>query len=338
MIDLSTHYLGLALKNPVIAGASTLTADLESIQRLEEAGAAALVTQSLFEEQIQLEHFKFDEDQEKDNFRHAEMITLHPHLTYAGPAEHLMWVKKAREAVRIPVIASLNAVNRETWLEYARRLEQTGVHALECNLYASPRDAGRTAAEVEDEQVALVADLKKAVAIPVSLKLSSQYTNPLHVIRRMAEAGADGFVLFNRIFEPDLDVGREAFASPYNLSREGDYRHSMRYAGLLEGTMRADLCCSTGVHDGETVARLLLAGASTVQVVSALYRNGVGHLRTLLAGLEQWMAKRNYQGLDAFRGKLSRRHVNDPNVYTRAQYARLLMNPKEFIYNAPAAP
>jgi dihydroorotate dehydrogenase (fumarate) len=333
MPDLSTTYMGIPLKNPIIAGASALTAHMDSIRRLEEAGAAAIVTKSLFEEQIQLERFKFDEDLEKGSCRHAEMITVRPHLEYAGPAEHLMWVREARKAVGIPVIASLNAVNRETWIEYARQLEDTGVDALECNFFASPGSPDRGAAEIEDEQVETVRQLKTALHIPFSVKLSFFYTNPLNVIRRMDGAGASGFVLFNRLMEPDIDAGDEQNINPFNLSHETDYRPPLRYAGLLEGAIRADLCCSTGVFDGQTVAKMLLAGARVVQTVSALFRGGPKHILAMTQELERWMAAKGYKALEDFRGKLSRRHVNDPWAYSRAQYVRLLMNPDEIVRN-----
>ena len=327
MPDLSTTYMGLSLKNPFIAGASALTANLSMIQRLAENGAAAIVTKSLFEEQIQLERLKFDEALEKGNYRNPEMITIRPHLEFAGPAEHLSWVRKTKQAVTIPVIASLNAVNRETWLEYARKLEDTGVDGLECCFVAAPDNADRTAAEIEDEQIGIVEQLKAAVKIPFSVKLSCLYTNPLRVIRRMDQAGAAGVVLFNRLPEPDIDVEKETNTNPFNLSRETDYRTPLRYAGLLEGTLHADVCCSSGIYDGETAARAILAGAQVVQTVSALFHNGPGHIRTMAQELQQWMAAKNYKSLADFRGKLSKRHLSDPWAYARTQYVRLLMNP-----------
>jgi len=330
MPDLKTTYMGLSLKSPIIAGASGLTANLASIERLVAGGAGAIVTKSLFEEQIQHERFKFDEDFEKGNNRYAEMITVRPHLEYAGPAEHLMWVRETKKHVNIPVIASLNAVNRETWLEYARKLEDTGVDALECNFFASPKDPDKTAAEIEAADVHLVAELKQTVRIPFSVKLSYFYTNPVNVIRRMDQAGASGFVLFNRLIEPDLDIEKEKNTSPFNMSHETDYRLPLRYAGLLEGTIRADVCCSTGIFDGETVAKTLLAGAQVVQTVSALFRDGPGHIGKMAQDLDHWMAAKGYPTIADFRGKLSRRHVSDPWAYTRAQYAKLLINTDEW--------
>ncbi len=333
MSDVKTTYMGLALRNPIIVGASGLTANLSAIKRLEEEGAAAIVTKSLFEEQIQLERFTFDEDLEKGGCRHPEMITVRPHMEHAGPDEHLMWVREAKKAVGIPVIASLNAVNPETWLEYAVKLQDTGVDALECSFFASPREPHKTAARIEDEQVEILTRLKAAVKIPLSVKLSFLYTNPLDVIRRMDRAGVACFVLFNRMVEPDIDIIAEKNINPFNLSHAADYRLPLRYAGLLEGTIGGDVCCSTGIFNGETVAKALLAGAQAVQTVSSLYHKGPGHLRTMLQDLERWMEIKGYETLGDFRGKLSRRHVSDPWAYTRAQYARLLMHPDEIVKN-----
>jgi dihydroorotate dehydrogenase (fumarate) len=336
MADLRTTYMGIALRNPLIVGASPLTANLASIKQIEEMGAGALVTHSLFEEQIQLERFEFDESLHREDCRNAEMITVLPEMTHGGPKEHLMWVRKAKEAVRIPVIASLNAVNKDTWLEYATLLEETGVDGLECNLFASPKDLQQEGVAVESEQIKLIEELRKTVSIPVSVKLSFFYTNPLNVVHRMDEAGASAFVLFNRLFDPDIDINQEKSVSPFNLSHEADYRLPLRYAGLLEGTIKADICSSTGVFTEEDMVRMILAGATAVQTVSAMLRYGCPHIQTTLKRLDEWMDRRGYSTLSSFRGKLSRRHSADPWAYTRAQYVKLLMDPRG-IMNKPSS-
>ena len=306
MTNLETMYMGIPLRNPIIAGASAWTSSVDSILRLEQAGVAAVVTKSLFEEQIQLERFKFDEDQEKYNCRHADMITVFPKLEYAGPQEHLVWVGKAKAAARIPVIASLNAVTPDTWIEYAQRLAGTGVDGLECNLFATPRDSRRTGADIEEEQVRLVAGLKSAVSIPVSVKLSPFYTNPGNVIRRMADAGADAVVIFNRLIEPDFDIVTGRSIAPFNLSFDTDYRLPLRHIGLVEGEIDADLCGSTGVFGGDEVIKMLLAGASAVQIASSLFRHGPARIAVMLKDLETWMAAKGCLTLGDFKGKLSR--------------------------------
>ena len=335
MADLKTTYMGIELRNPIIAGASEMTSDVDTIKRLAEAGVGALVTKSLFEEQVQLQQHMFNEDLEKFNYRYAEMISVFPNLQFAGPEEHLMWVRKTKEAVDVPVIASLNAVNTETWLEYAKLLEETGVDALECNLFSVPMEIGLMGRNIVSEQVSLVAELKKTVKIPVSVKLSHFYTNPLNVISRMDEAGADAFVLFNRPFEPDFDIKTLTHCSPFNFSGENDYRLSLRYAGLLYGQIEADICAATGILCGESVVKMILAGATAVQTVTALYRHGVEHVGKMLATVEEWMNTHGYNSLADFRGGLSRRNTSEPWAYTRAQYAKLLMNPKQVVENAP---
>jgi dihydroorotate dehydrogenase (fumarate) len=335
MADLSTTYMGVNLKNPVIVGACELTSDLDSMKRMEDAGAAAVVTKSLFEEQIQLERYKFEEDQEKDNYRHAEMITVFPQMEYAGPAEHLEWVREAKEALEIPVIGSLNAVRHDSWIDYARQLEQTGVDALECNLFAVPKDPDISGESVEQEQIDLVREIKQTVSVPVSVKLSCLYTNPLNTIKSMAEAGADAVVLFNRLFEPDLDITNTKHSYPFNFSHEDDYRLPLRYTGLLEGKIEADICATTGIFSGDTIIKMIMAGAAGVQTVSALYNLGIEHIQTMLQNMDKWMDDNGKASLSDIRGTMSRRHSRDYWAYTRAQYIKLLLNPEELIYNAP---
>ena len=336
MADLSTKYMGLTLKNPLIVGASALTANMASIRQIGKAGAGALVTKSLFEEEIQLEHFKFDEDLEKGNYRYSEMITLRPNLKFAGPDEHIMWVRKAREAVNIPVIASLNAVNKKTWLQYARQLEASGADALECNLFASPKEIQKKGADIEKEQIALVRELKKTVSIPVGVKLSFFYSNIGNVVRQMDQAGADGFVLFNRLFEPDIDINAEKHLNPFNFSHGTDYRLPLRHTGLLEGMIKADICCSSGIFTGEDVVKMILAGAAAVQTVTAMYERGYGHIQKMLNEMQAWMDRKGYRTLADFRGKLSKRRSSSPWAYNHAQYAKLLMNSDIIINNFSA--
>ncbi len=330
MANLQTRFCGLSLSNPVLAGASDLTANVDSIKRIEEAGAGAIVLKSLFEEQIQLERLKLEEDLEAGNELYAEMATIFPKLQHAGAREHLLWVRKAREAVRVPLIASLNAVTRATWVEYARQLAEQGVDALELNFFATPRDFDVTAAVVEDEQADTIKEVRAAVKIPVSVKLSVFYSNPLNVISRLDRAGASGFVLFNRFFQPDISPETESVTQPFNFSTPADSRLPLRFAGLLYGRIKADVCASTGISTGADVVKMLLAGAAAVQVVTGLYRQGVRSIQGMLDELSRWMDAHSYASIEAFRGKLSAKNAKDPWAYTRAQYAKMLLSPKEF--------
>jgi dihydroorotate dehydrogenase (fumarate) len=331
MADLRTSYVGLHLMNPVIAGASDLTADLDGIRRIEEAGAGAIVLKSLFEEQVQLERYKLAEDRSRGEARYAEMATIFPKLEHAGPKEHLHFARRAKAAVKVPVIASLNCVNRATWVEYAMALAGEGVDALELNFYATPRDPELSGARVEEEQLDVARAVKAAVKLPVSVKLSFCYSNPLNFISRLDREGVAGIVLFNRFFQPDIDPEGQSISLPFNFSHPVDSRLPLRYAGLLFGRLSADVCASTGIMSGTDVARMLLAGSSAVQVVTALYRNGVGAIGKMVGDLGTWMDGKGYRTLADFRGRLSAMNAEDSWAYTRTQYAKMLLEPKRFI-------
>jgi dihydroorotate dehydrogenase (fumarate) len=330
MSSLGTHYMGIPLANPVIAGASDLTANVDSIRRIEEAGAGAVVLKSLFEEQIQAESFLLEEDLQTGESISPEMSHLYPKVQHGGPKEHLMWVKKSKAAVKIPVIASLNAVNKATWVEYARALADQGVDGLELNFFATPRDFDTDGARVEAEQLSALTEVRKAVRIPLAVKLSVFYSNPLHFLRSLDEAGINAFVLFNRFFQPDVDPESESIVMPMNYSTAADSRLPLRFAGLLYGKVKADVCASTGVATAADAAKMILAGAAAVQVVTALYRSGVKAITQIRDGLSAWMDKKSYATIDAFRGKLSAKNAKDPWAYTRAQYAKMLLGRKDW--------
>jgi len=335
MSKLATSYMGIALKNPVIVGSSNFVNTPDMLLKLQEAGAAAIVYKSLFEEQIQLESIQFQDEMELYNERNAEMISLFPGMEHAGPEEHLTKLREAKALLDIPLIASLNCVFNETWVEYAELIEKTGVNGLELNFFAVPRDFITEAKSIEDEQVAVVEQVCKKVKIPVSVKLSPFYTNPLQVIQRMANAGAKAFVLFNRMFEPDINLDTLQHSTPFNLSNEGDYKLALRYAGILYGNLSASVCSSSGIYHGSDIVKMILAGANSVQVVSALYKNKPEHLSHMLADIEQFMEKHGFNTLADFHGKLSKAAVKDPYVYKRAQYIDLLLHSEQILKKYP---
>lgn len=330
MGNLQTRYLGITLANPIMAGSSDITSNVDSIKRLEEAGVGAVVLKSLFEEQIQLERFRLEEDLQTGSELYGEMMSIFPKLEHAGSKEHLFWVKKSKQAVKIPVFASLNAVARATWIEYARQLADQGVDGLELNFFATPRDFDVGCGRVEEEQLDAVHEIRAAVKLPVAVKLSVFYSNPLNMVSRLDREGVNGFVLFNRFFQPDIDIENESITQPLNFSMQADNRLPLRFAGLLHGKIKADICASTGIMTGADVIKMLLAGASAVQVVTGLYRNGIKSIRTMLDDLSRWMDGRSYASIDAFKGKLSAGNTKDPWAYTRAQYAKMLLNSKDF--------
>ena len=282
-------------------------------------------TASVFEEQIQYERFKLEETLHQFDNLYAEMTNFFPEVKHAGPKEHLMWVRKTKEAVKVPVIASLNAVDREVWTDWALQLEDTGADGLELNFYAAPTDFNVSAEEMEKEQADTVADVISKVKVPVSVKLSALYTNPLHFIKRLDGAGVKGFVLFNRFFQPDIDIEKEDNLYRHNLSTGVEHETTLRFAGLLHGNISGDVCASSGIMNSKDVIKLIMAGASVVQMVSTLYKNKIKHLSKMIKETESWMDKKGYADLSGFRGKLDAAKNPDPGFYRRAQYVKNLI-------------
>jgi dihydroorotate dehydrogenase (fumarate) len=335
MANLKTSYLGIELKNPVIVGASNMVNSIEHVKKIEEAGAAAIVYKSLFEEQIQLENAQLEDKMQEYNDRNAEMVKLFPTLEHAGPEEHLLNLAKVKKSVSIPVIASLNAIYKESWIEYASRIEEMGVDALELNFYYVPRDINFDGHTLIEQQVDIFKEVRKKVKIPVSVKLSHFYANPLHIVARLDKEGAKGFVLFNRLFQPEIDMEKEEHYTPFNLSSPEDNRLPLRFAGLLYGNVKGNICSNSGIFTGLDVAKMILAGADCVQVVSTVYKNKIDYISTIVKDLESWMDKKGYKTLDEFRGKLSDKNINNPYVYKRAQYIDLLLKSDEILVKHP---
>jgi dihydroorotate dehydrogenase (fumarate) len=333
MANLKTNYMGLELKNPIIIGASNLVTNLDNLKRIEKAGAAAIVYKSLFEEQVQLENLDDYELKTEYEERNAEMATLFPNSKKenSGILEHLMELKKAKQSLNIPVFASINAVFNETWIEYAKKVEETGVDGIELNLYTVPEKFDIGNENIEKTQIKILSDVKSVVNIPVSVKLSPFYTNPLQFISDMDEAGADAFVLFNRLFQPDIDIQTEQHHFPYSLSNVEDNRLPLRFAGLLYGNTKASICANSGIISGSDVVKMILAGADSVQIVSTLYLNQIEVITSILDDLEKWMDSKGYKTIDSFRGKLSKKNSVNKLPYHRAQYMDFLMNTSQVL-------
>ncbi|HER07314.1 MAG TPA: dihydroorotate dehydrogenase-like protein [Bacteroides sp.] len=331
MSKLTTHHMGLSLKNPLILGASNMVTHMDKLKQAEEAGIAAVVYRSLFEEQIQLEDYEMSSHMEAYDDRHAEMINLFPKIEHGGPKEYLYNLREVRKALSVPVIGSINAVYMESWVEYAKLIEETGVDGLELNFFAIPRDFDKPGQDIVNQQIEVLKAVKSEVKIPVSVKLSAFYTNILKVIKEFDRAGADAFVLFNRLFEPDIDVDKEKHVSPWNLSTRSDHRLAIRYAGLLHDEIKANVAASNGIYEGIDMVKTILAGATAVQCVSTFYHNGLKHIGTMLKEMEAWMDKKGYDSIESFRGKLSKKATNDPFVYKRAQYIDLILKSEELV-------
>lgn len=335
MADLSTTYMGIQLKNPLILGACNLVTKPEVIKQIEEAGIGAIVYRSLFEEQIQLEGLQMDELLSEYENRNAEMTSLFPGLEHAGPKEHLYNVEKLVKSVNVPVFASLNAIYEPTWVEYAKELEKTGVAGLELNLYAVPGYFEVTGESIEDKQVQIVKAVKEAVSIPVSVKMSLFYTNPLNFIKKVDEAGADAYVLFNRFFQPEVDIDKEEYFYPWELSNPKDHMVGLRFAGLLHGNLEGSICINRGIYDANDVIKMILAGADVVQMVSTIYRNSPSVVSDILMDINRWMDDKGYKSLADFRGKLARKNMKDPFTYQRAQYVDILMRSEAIFKKYP---
>jgi len=328
MANLKTRYMGLELKNPVIAGASNLVTDPENLKKIEKSGAAAIVYKSLFEEQVQLENLEQYERITEYDERNAEMVTLFPgHLRDSSyPVQHLTNLKKAKESVSIPVFASLNALSDDTWVEYAKELEKTGVDGLELNFYTTPEKPDMAPGEIEKRHVLTFEKVKSAVKIPVAVKLSPFYTNPLKLISDLDNSGADALVLFNRLFQPDIDISSETHMFPYSLSNVEDNRLPLRFASLLYKNARASLCTSSGIFNGYDVVKMILAGSDAVQVVSTLYLNQISVIESMIKEFENWMDSKGYETIDSFRGKLSKNNSEDSLPFHRTQYIDFKMS------------
>lgn len=335
-MNISTNYLGLTLKNPIVVGACNLTSDLDMLKKLEDSGAGAIVYKSLFEEQIQLENYELQQHMTAYDHRNAEMTDLFQEDLYEfGPEEFLMHLSKAKKVLSIPLIASLNCVYDETWYVYAKKLEEAGADALEVNFYAVPTDFDVDGRGILNEELDVIEGISKVVSIPVSVKLSPFYTNPLYTIAEMERRGASGFVLFNRLFQPDINIETEKHYFPYNLSNEIDNRLALRFAGLLHGNVKGTIIANQGIFSGADVVKMILAGADAVQVVSTLYKNGPKQIRKMLQDIEAWMETKGYQSLDDFKGKLSNQRSTDPFAYRRAQYVDILMKSGEIFKQYP---
>jgi dihydroorotate dehydrogenase (fumarate) len=328
MTDLSTTYLGLKLKNPLVASASPFTKKIDAIRQMEDAGLSAVVMHSLFEEQITHESNELDHFLSAGTDSFAEALTYFPDLEKynIGPEAYLEHVRAAREAVKIPVIASLNGITSGGWVEYARRIEQAGASALELNLYFLPTDPNLSGAELEEEYLRLVRDVRAKVKIPLAVKLSPFFTAIPQIAKRMADAGADGLVLFNRFYQPDLDLEKLEVTPHLALSTSADLLLPLRWIAILYGRVKVDLALTGGVHTGQDLIKASMAGASAVMTTSSLLKNGLGHAGQIVKEAEAWMVKHEYDSIRQMQGSMSQKAVAEPAAFERANYMKALQS------------
>lgn len=327
-MDLSTRYLGLALAHPLMPGASPLVDDLDQVRRLEDAGAAAIVMHSLFEEQVTREQLAFFTHTEApaESFAEATSYFPTPDELTLGPEEYLEQLRRVRAAVSVPVVGSVNGQTPGGWLEYARLIEQAGADALELNVWHLAVDPEESAAAIEDRTVAMVAAVAGGLGIPVAVKLSPYWTAPAHLARRLCAAGARGLVLWNRVLDPEIDPEALEVRPALRLSTSAELASRLRWLGILRGRVEASLAVSGGVHEAGDVVRALMAGADAVQVVSALLRRGPAHLGTLRDALARWLEAHEYESLGQLQGSLSLERSPDPAGFLRANYVRILQS------------
>ncbi len=328
MADLKTVYMGIPLKSPLVVAASSISGMIDRVKMAEQAGAGALVIRSLFEEQIQFDAMQFQEALSVGADSFAEALSYYPKLKHGEAAEHLMWVEKTKKAVSMPVIASLNAVSPGAWTKYARQLEAVGVDGLELNVYSVAADVRRPGADIEADLYRVVQAVRQEVTLPIAVKLSPFYTSTANVAAKLEQHDINALVLFNRFLQPDIDPHTESLRSEMVLSAPEELKLPLRWIALLYGRIKPDLALSTGVHSGLDAVKALLAGATVVQTASALIKNGIPYLSTMLRQLEEWMEEKGYSDLAEFRGKLSQKQAPDPFAFERAQYVRLLLAQK----------
>jgi len=326
MVDLSTTYLGLKLKNPLVASASPLSHKVETVMELERAGASAVVMYSLFEEQIIQESFKLDEDLTRGTNSFAEALDYLPDYgTYSvGPDRYLDQLRKIKQAVKIPVIGSLNGFSTGGWIEYAQKIEQAGADALELNLYELATNPDLTSHELEMQHIQLVSDIRYGIKIPLAVKLSPFYTALPHFARRLVEAGADGLVLFNRFYQPDFDLEELTVVPNLVLSNSHELRLPLRWIAILYGRIQSDFALTSGVHTAVDVLKAVMAGANITMMASELLMNGVGRVSEILADIQSWMVDYEYQSIEQMKGSMSQQSVADPAAFERANYMKVL--------------
>jgi dihydroorotate dehydrogenase (fumarate) len=328
MADIKTTYMGIPLETPLVVAACSISSMIDKIKMAEHAGAGALVIRSLFEEQILFDALKMEDALSVGADAFPEALTYFPDLKHGEAEEHLMWIEKTRREVKMPLIASLNAVSFGAWVKFARQLEATGVDGIELNVYALATDPRKTAKKIEAELYEVVEAVLGEVQIPVAVKLSPFYTATVNLAHELDKRGVAALVLFNRFLQPDIDPETESLHNEMVLSSAQELRLPLRWVALLYGRVKTDLALNTGVHSGLDAVKALLAGATVVQTASALLRNGIPYLSTMLRELENWMDAKAYERLVDFRGSMSQKEVEDPFAFERAQYVNLLMNQK----------
>ncbi len=327
-MDLTTTYLGLPLKNPLVPSASPLSERVDTIRQMEDAGAAAVVMHSLFEEQLTMESHRVDHylDYGTESFAEALTYFPEPEHYHIGPQAYLDKIRQAKEAVDIPIIGSLNGISPGGWIKYAKYIQDAGADALELNIYYIPTDPGKDSNQIEKQYLEIVRLVRDAIDIPLAVKLGPYFSSFANMALRLAEAGADGLVLFNRFYQPDVDLDDLEVTPGLILSSPYEMRLPLRWVAILYGRIAIDYAITSGVHGYEDVLKGVMAGASVTMMASALLRLGIDHLHDVLRNLEAWMDEHEYASIQQMRGSMSQQNVTEPTAFERANYMKVLQS------------
>jgi dihydroorotate dehydrogenase (fumarate) len=328
MVDLATTYMGISLKNPIVPSASPLSAELDNIKRMEDAGAGAVTLHSLFEEQIESEAEALDYYLERGTDMYREALTYFPPLQdyRREPEEYVEHIRRAKEAVDIPIIASLNGITPGGWVSYAKRFEEAGADAVELNVYFIPTNFHLMSYDVEDLYVKIMKKVKSQVTIPVAMKLSPYFSAMPHMASMLDAEGADALVLFNRFYQPDLDIEKLEVVPNLVLSRSAEMRLPVRWVAILYGHIDASMALTSGIHTAEDVIKAIMAGADVANVCSVLLKEGIGKVSDLVNGVTLWMEEHEYGSLEEMKGSLSQRAIAEPTAFERANYMKALLS------------
>ena len=327
-MDITTKYMGMNLLSPIVVSASPLSEDVGNIKKMEDAGAGAVVLYSLFEEQILLEQKEVFYHTTAGTYSFAEALTYFPEADEykVGPDGYLDLIRKAKESVNIPIIASLNGSTNGGWIDYAKKMQEAGADAIELNIYYIPTDMNLSSLDIENNYIEIIKHVKTAVSIPVAVKLSPFFTNMANIAKRIVDVGANALVLFNRFYQPDIDLDNLEVKPQIQLSHSSAARLPMRWIAILKGRIKADLAATSGIQSSDDVIKMLLSGANVTMMCSALFKNGIYHISQVEKEIIEWMTEKEYESVQQMQGSMSQQNVADPSAFERAQYMKALTN------------
>lgn len=327
-MDITTKYMGMNLRSPIVVSASPLSEDVGNIKKMEDAGAGAVVLYSLFEEQILLEQKEVFYHTTAGTYSFAEALTYFPEADEykVGPDGYLDLIRKAKESVNIPIIASLNGSTNGGWIDYAKKMQEAGADAIELNIYYIPTDMNLSSLDIENNYIEIIKHVKTAVSIPVAVKLSPFFTNMANIAKRIVDVGANALVLFNRFYQPDIDLDNLEVKPQIQLSHSSAARLPMRWIAILKGRIKADLAATSGIQSSDDVIKMLLSGANVTMMCSALFKNGIYHISQVEKEIIEWMTEKEYESVQQMQGSMSQQNVADPSAFERAQYMKALTN------------